>query len=163
MLVSMYRNGSDIYQYSVGEFEPVISLPYYNVPVVGHYYADIVQIEEDKLIEGNILAIQGSSIVSFSPRGDADYLITEPNQPYRTNEGGYYQLYMSKVDKYLIDLFCFGRRNKRGLYIGISQGIFFVYKYFSKQITKNGRNKFYQKGQPDRPQQESSLPSQERQ
>ena len=125
MLVSMYRNGSDIYQYSVGEFEPVISLPYYNVPVVGHYYTDIVQIEEDKLIKGNILAIQGSSIVSFSPRGDADYLITEPNQPYRTSEGGSNQLYMSKVDKYFIDTFCFGRRNKRGLFIGISLELFY--------------------------------------
>ena len=125
MLVSMYRNGSDIYQYSVGEFEPVISLPYYNVPVVGHYYTDIVQIEEDKLIKGNILAIQGYAIVSFSPRGDADYLITEPNQPYRTSEGGFYQLYMSKVDKYFIDTFCFGRRNKRGLFIGISLELFY--------------------------------------
>ena len=125
MLVSMYRNGSDIYQYSVGEFEPVISLPYYNVPVVGHYYTDIVQIEEDKLIEGNILAIQGSSIVSFSPRGDADYLITEPNQPYRTSEGGSYQLYMSKVDKYFIDLFCFGRRNKRAYILVSAKGFFY--------------------------------------
>lgn len=72
---------------TVGKFEAAVSIPLYEVPFFGYYNIYISQVEEDKLLKGNILAIQGWSVVTYPPEGDTDYIITVRNEPYRRSQG----------------------------------------------------------------------------
>ena len=81
-------NLSAIDKYNVGNLTAHVALPMYEMPVFGFYKTAILSLEKDKLIKGNILAVQGWSVVSYSPGGEVDYILTVENDPYHKTAGG---------------------------------------------------------------------------
>ena len=81
-------NLSAIDKYNVGDLTAHVALPMYEMPVFGFYKTAILSLEKDKLIKGNILAVQGWSVVSYSPDGEVDYILTVENDPYHKTAGG---------------------------------------------------------------------------
>lgn len=70
-------------QYSISEVGKFVTLPPIpDHPIFGPSQAIIKKIEADELVPGNILAIQDTSIVTYTPDGCPQYIATSRSDKY---------------------------------------------------------------------------------